>query len=422
MFESDQHEFDEDYAEVSHPPPPLARSSSAVAILEAPAVPAATVVPVATPRAPIAKSPTAAPAYKPLVEDVEESEATEPGEQETEQEESVDSAEKPVQAPPKKKMNFILIGGFAALVILAVFAVMTVNKPKADAPRPGDLGPGIVAAAGLRGHLDTKWDGNARTGRLIYQLRIEPMEERWGPGFSRVTSNPPMPMSVNVRLMDSSGFALCGKEIDFPFNPQNADVAIPAVAQVGADGKKLSVAARAAAMQAARQSAITEMQAAEVTREHGKDMLQNQIATDGQVGAVNAQGTLPCSPDQYRQADYWDLNTNFPTLDEQAVLLDPKSGPHKESASASRPKKRALPQLIDGFVIQGDERVTGYDSARGVLLVENKAFAVDRRYGQATASDWASQYTLVHYRCDQHASCALTAAGQSAVLHARLSE
>ena len=67
---------------------------------------------------------------------------------------------------------------------------MTVNKPKVDAPPPGDMGPGIFAVAGLRGHLDTKWDGNAKTGRLVYQLRIEPMEDRWGAGFSRVTSSP----------------------------------------------------------------------------------------------------------------------------------------------------------------------------------------------------------------------------------------
>jgi hypothetical protein len=73
-------------------------------------------------------------------------------------------------------------------------------------------------------------------------------------------------------------------------------------------------------------------------------------------------------------------------------------------------------------VIQGDNRISGYDSARGVLWAEDKTFAIDKRYGQATASDWANKYTLIHYKCDQHANCALTAAGQAAVLHARLSE
>lgn len=408
MFESDQHEFDEEYAEISHPAPPLAKSSAAVATIEAPPAVAPSVT------APVATKSVAA--YKPIVEEPEATEEPEP--ESAEQEEFADYAEKPAQEPPpKKKPNFILIGGFAALIIFAIFVVMTVNKPKADAPQPGDMGPGIVAVAGLRGHLDTRWDGNAKSGRLVYQLRIEPMEDRWGAGFSRVTSTPPMPLSVNVRLMDSSGFALCGKEIDFPFNPQNAEVQV-APSAVGADGKKLSAAARAAAMQAARQSQITQMQAAEVIREHGKDLFQNQIATDGLVGAVNAQGTLPCSPDQYRRADYWDFNTNFPTLDEQAVLLDPKSALHADPSAHQA--RRTLSKLGDGFVIQGDNRVTGYDSARGLLMAEDKTFAIDKRYGQATASDWSNKYTLIHYKCDQHASCALTAAGQAAVLHARL--
>jgi hypothetical protein len=407
MFESDQHEFDEEYAEVSHPAPPLARSTSAVATLDPPAVAAPAV---ATPAS--ATATVASP--RPIAEEIEESE----GPAREEPEEFVDAAEKSRAEPsPKKKPNFLLIGGFAALIIFAIFAVMTVNKPKVDAPPPGDLGPGIVAVSGLRGHLNTKWDGNAKDGRLVYQLRIEPMEDRWGAGFSRIVSNPPLPLSVNVRVMDSSGFALCGKEIIFPFNPQNAGVTIPASAQLGADGKKLS----AAALQAARQSQITQMQADEVVRERGKDLFQNQIAHDGQVAAVNAQGTLPCSPDQYRKADYWDFNTNFPTLDEQAALLDPKSALHpKELDAPGHTAKRTPTRWGDGFVIQGDERVTGYDQARGLLWAENKTFAIDKRYGQATASDWSNKYTLIHYKCDQHANCALTAAGQAAVLHARL--
>jgi hypothetical protein len=414
MFESDQHEFDEEYAEISHPAPPLARSSSAVATVEAP--PASAPI-VATPAA----APTAKASIRPIAEEVEESEETAP--ENAEQAESVDPAEKPAQEPPKKKPNLILIGGFAALIIFAIFFVMMVNKPKVDAPPPGDLGPGIVAVAGLRGHLDTRWDGSAKTGRLVYQLRIEPMEDRWGAGFSRVTSTPPMPLYLNLRLLDSSGFALCGKEIDFPFNPQNTAVTVAASALVGPDGKKLSDAARTAAMQAARQSQIGQMQASEAIRERGKDLFQNQTDSDGQVTAVNAQGTLPCSPDQYRRTDYWDFNTNFPTLAEQAALLDPKSAQQaKEFEAPGHPARRSLLKWGDGFVIQGDNRVTGYDSARGLLWAEDKTFAIDKRYGQATASDWANKYTLIHYKCDQHASCALTAAGQAAVLHARLSE
>ena len=404
MFESDQHEFDEEYAEVSHPAPPAP-----------PKTPAAATAPAAAPQS------RAVAVHEPIVDEAEEEEYEEPAE--AEPEEFVDPAERRLEAkqpPPKKKPPVLLLGGFAALIVFGIFVAMTMNKPKEDStPPPGDLGPGIVAADGLRGHLETRWDGNSKTGRLVYKLQIVPMEDRWVAGFSHVVSNPPMPMSINMRLLDSTGFALCGKEIDFRFDPQSAAVPV-SVAAVGANGKKLSVAERNAAMQAARQNQVAQMQAAETAREQGKDIFQNQIAADGQVAAINAQGSLPCSPDQYKRANYWDFNTNFPSLDEQAQLLDPRA--HAKEFNVPGHQKRTAPKWGDGFVIQGDDRVTGYDQARGLLWAEDRTFAIDKRFGQTTAAAWASNYTLIHYKCDQHASCALTAAGQAAVLHARLSE
>jgi hypothetical protein len=424
MFESDQHEFDEEYAEVSHPAPPSPPKPQATTPVTASPVASVATAPAVRAVAPAAAVPAvraAAPVAATAVEEPEEEQHDEPAEV-AENEDFVDRAEKPVAEPPqKKKPNLLLIGGFAALVIFAIFVVFTM-RPKSNSPPPGDLGPGIVAAAGLRGHLDTRWDGDAKTGRLAYQLRIEPMEDRWGAGFTRAITAASMPMSVNVRLLDSTGFALCGKEVDFRFDPQHAELQV-SVPTVGANGKKLSLAERNAAVEAARQSQISQMQAAEVTRERGKDIFQNQTTDDGQVTAVNAQGALPCSPDQFKRADYWDFNTNFPTLAEQAELLDPKGAQHaKELEPPAHPGKRSLARPQEGFVIQGDDRVTGYDSGRGVLTAEEKTFTIDKRYGQAAATAWANNYTLIHYRCDQQANCALSAAGNATVLHARLGE
>lgn len=416
MFESDQHEFDEEYEGYRHPAP------------ASPPTPASAQTPA---QSQPAQAPAAAAVHEPVAEpshqdeDLEEPEEDDPQAlqyEENENEEYVDPAQRPV--PQKKKPNVLLLAGFAGLAIFAVVAFVLARPNKDNTPPPGDLGPGVVAADGLRGHLTTRWEGDSKTGKLVYQLRIEPMEDRWQAGFSHVLLSPPTPMSVNVRLLDSTGFALCGKEVDFKFDPLRTEASI-AMPTVGADGKKMSVAERNAAIAAARQSEVARMQAEEVARERGKDVFQNQVGNDGQVNAVNVQGMLPCSPDQYRRVDYWDFNTNFPSLEQQAFLLDPRAArlAKGEFEPPDHPGKRSLSRLPQqGFVIQGDDRVTGYDSAHGLLWAENKTFKIDRRYGQVTATAWANNYSLIHYRCDQYANCALTAAGEAAVLHARLDE
>ena len=447
MFESDQHEFDEGFDELGHvsPPPPLAKANPVPvataaeirqAIAEMPAPPSAPAMAPAGAGAPApATSATesvgrSAPVKNAtsvaVAEPMEEEEGYEEYEQEPE--EFTDPAEHSLQelpqAPQKKPIPIWLIGGFAALILFAVFVVYTATKPKDNAPPPGDMGPGIVAASGLRGHLTTRWDGGRKDGKLVYQLHVEPMEDRWQEGFSRAVLEPPQPLLINIRLLDATGFALCGKEIPFHFNPQNVRVQVPATPLIGPNGKKLTATERNAAYQSARQNVIAQMQTAAAARENGKDVFQSQTGPDGLVTAANVQGTLPCSPDQYQKASYWDMNTNFPTLDEQAALLDPRAAAQQARESsdpgASRARKRVNYRPTTGFVIQGDDRVTEYDSARGQLWTHGKTFQIDRMVGQATAMAWANNNTLVHYSCDQQANCALTAPGGSAVLHARL--
>jgi hypothetical protein len=438
MFESDQHEFDEGFDELGHvsPPPPLAKpvpepvapaaaadqatADELRAMLKSQPSPTASAT-----VAPEAKTTPVAVA-EPPVTDEEEDEEDEYG-YEQEPEEFTDPAEHaldelPVAQPPKKKIPIWMIGGFTALIGFAIFVVYTATKPKDNAPPPGDMGPGVVASAGLRGHLNTRWDGNKKTGKLVYQLHVESMEDRWQPGFSRAILNSPQPLSVTMRLLDATGFALCGKDIPFHFDPKNATVQVAMPSAVGPNGKKLSAVERNVAYQAARQNAVTQMQAAQVVREQGKDVFQNQIGPDGLATAVNAQGSLPCSPDQYQRASYWDMNTNFPSLDEQAALLDPRAAAlkAKESEPGAHPAKRTSNRPQTGFVLQGDERVTEYDAARGQLWTQGRTFRIDRMVGQATAMAWANNNTLIHYRCDQQANCALTAPGGSAVLHAHV--
>ena len=335
------------------------------------------------------------------------------------------------QETRKKRFPFMLFGaGALAIVVMALLFV--VAKPKKnDGPVPGDLGPGVVAQAGLRGHLVTQWDGNSKAGKLQYQLRLEPIGPVQAPGFAKVNANPPGPYSINMRILDQSGFALCGKEVIFHFDPQNGPLNIPVDTHPGKKGE----AARAAA-KAARQAELEKLQAAEAERERGKDIFQNQAGEDGVVTAVNAQGALPCSPDQYKRAYYWDFTTNFPTVDEQEAMLKPPTKavarPTREQLAQRRADsfrdigpsgKSASKRALSAYYLQGDDRVSYFDPAHGVLEgTAGKSFTIANKPDRTIAANWAHNYALIHYKCDQHATCALSSAGGMSVVFARINE
>jgi len=307
----------------------------------------------------------------------------------------------PVRAP--LKLPFIpLVAVGCALLLLVIFFVFQ-SRPKQNL-QSDDLGPGIANGPGLRGHLVTKWEGRAK-----YQLRLEPIYPMQIEGFTRLVSNPPQPYSINIRLLDATGFALCGKEILFPFDA--------AKAAPGAKGANL-------------ESQV----AAEVEREHGQDIFHSQTTDEGLIEAVNAQGDLPCSVKDYQRADYWDFTTNFPNLDDQKALLNGKRigqapvaetnsqtpAPGQSPSRKAAARRKAFSKPMGDFYIEGDERVTDYDPPSGTLEA-GRSFFIDKKTEQAIAADWANNSSLIHFSCDQHETCTLTHPGSSVVLHARLS-
>ena len=68
-------------------------------------------------------------------------------------------------------------------------------------------------------------------------------------------------------------------------------------------------------------------------------MFQNLAGSDGMINAISAQGDLPCSADAYKRANYWDFSTNFPTIEEQEALRDPKMS-KAQHAGSSRPHRQ----------------------------------------------------------------------------------
>lgn len=278
------------------------------------------------------------------------------------------------EAGTQKRKPLVPPGLILLIVVLAaaagLFALVSARKGSSAASVPfQDLGAGISNPTGLKGNLQARWQG----GAAQYQLKLLPMNPRQSAGFSFVAANPPAPLFIHVKLLDRTGFTLCSKDVFFPSDPASPG---------------------------------------EQKREHGHDVFQDTTGDDGKIAAVNAQGTLPCTPDQYKQVVYWDFSTNFPTLAGQDELMNRVSLLKARQKAAARAVLQRKNSQKSAFYSEGDDRVTGYDASRSVLQTRlGRNFFVSRSGEQLVASQWAANSALFHYKCDQRSRCLLTHAG-----------
>jgi hypothetical protein len=261
----------------------------------------------------------------------------------------------------------LLIVAAAAVCFIAVRGY----KPSAGPAAFQDLGKGISNVTGLKGSLKARWVSNAAQ----YQLQIEPIDPLESAGFSYVTANPPEPLVLHMKLMDATGYTVCGKDVLFPFNQSSPH---------------------------------------EADRERGQDLLQTAVGDDGKVVSLSVQGTLPCTLEQYKQVDYWDFSTNFPTLAEQDELRK-RPAELKAKLEAQRRALHDRQKEADlAFYAEGEDQVAAYDTSHNVLRTQlSRKFLVTGQGQQTEASLWANNSVLFRYKCDQHSRCILAGGGQS---------
>lgn len=262
----------------------------------------------------------------------------------------------------------LLLLGMGLVIVVTVMVRAHIQSAAAPAEFQ-DLGAGISNATGLRGSLRARWQDNTAQ----YQLKIEPIDPLESAGFSYVAAHPAEPLFLHMKLLDASGFAVCGKDVLFPFDPASP-------------GEK--------------------------DRERGQDMLQSAVGDDGKVMAMSAQGTLPCTAAQYKQIVYWDFTTNFPTLEAQEALMKQTGRVKVRQEARKRVALRRRRAPRSAFYTEGDDRVTGYDAQRGLLETGlGRSFVVSGAAAQAAAGAWAANSVLFHYKCDQRSRCVLSHAG-----------
>lgn len=287
----------------------------------------------------------------------------------------------------QNKTLFMAIAGGCALVFVVLLIVWLVQRQD---PPPAyiDLGTSHIAAAGLEGRLVARWLGSA-----AYELHIDPTSPQQLAGFSAVADNPPHPLSVDIRLKDSSNGVACQKEILIPFNqqpesdPDHLDTVLPQKTFAG-------------------------------------DTVQNVADADGKISEIVVSGSLDCPPKVYKRLEGWEFSSNFPLIADQGDWLRHQesivSGDRRRAAEmrarALIPKTRLLTAPIEG-----DDVIVSDNPSRGsVETRDGRVFYLGKGALLQAGSGWQVFPATIHFRCDLKSACVLTRSGASSALQARL--
>lgn len=309
---------------------------------------------------------------------------------------------------PRRNFGSILLL-VVALVVFALiyFGVKALIGPKSP-PAFQDLGAGVSNAEGLRGNLSARW-----VGRVEYQLKFQALNSYENRAFSYVVAHPPHPYSFHIRLLDSTGFTLCSKEIVFPANPARIEVTPSPFPELVPKPSGSSTAG---------QSAAQAGKGMQQPSNKGTDIFQDQVGDDGQISAFTAQGTLPCTAAQYRQFNYWDFSSNFPTLSQQRAIANaPRIAAERKAAAEREALRRKYErEHPSAFYLSGDTNVNYFDSTSGVMEVgSGQRFRILNEGNTAIANKWANDNIQVQYKCDQFAACQLSDGSAAGTIRAK---
>jgi hypothetical protein len=251
---------------------------------------------------------------------------------------------------------------------------------------------------------------------------MEPDDPGRQAAFAAAVANSPHPLSVEIHLQDPEGFVLCSKEILLKYDAGSAIEIAPPSPET--PNSKTDAAADASP-QPAQGTVPAQADDPEAAREKGKDLFKNQSGSDGQITAIGAQGSIPCTARAYAKATSWSFSPSFPTIAEQDRLLERQqalaNGGHLSTDAAGRKKAVVkAPQKLLAFSIEGDDAIVDFDASRGIIETSSgKVFFIDRAGGTASDPRWQDYPVEIHYRCDRGSECTLMHAGAGA-LHVRL--
>jgi len=295
--------------------------------------------------------------------------------------------------PPPVPMDRKTIGMFAAVGVagLILFAIVVSTSLKHGTPPPIiDLGTHNLEDPGLSVHFIARWVGGAQ-----YQLYIDPAAPDSNAGFGAVASDPPHPLTISLRLKDSSSALVCSKEILFPF---------PALPETSENDLQLLLARQTP-------SGYT---------------VQNVAGSDGRIAEIAVEGPLPCSAKQMLKVTGWELSTNFPSPGEQAEWLVHEQ--HEQSAASAKRLVKMKDKLfgqsrVKGLTaaIEGDDVIVGDNPSRGTVQTRaGRIFLLGGSGMTIQSLGWQVFPAAIHFKCDKNAACVLSRPDASNSLQARM--
>ena len=294
----------------------------------------------------------------------------------------VEQAPAPVRKPAKPKpavgANILVAVAVLAGLSLVVFAATKLFQPKPPIPYI-DMGSQMFNSAGLDGRLIARWDGSP-----AYQLSIDPVDQDLVGGFEAVAQDPPRPLSITLRLRDSSGAVVCQKNILFPVYDSGAQVLAPQKTGSG-------------------------------------DTVQNTAGEDGRIAEIDISGGLPCALKAYQRFAAWDFTSNFPSTAEQEDWLKHENAlaPGVRHYSAG-PRFATQIQHLSAPV-EGDDVIVGDNPSRGTVDTSaGRIFLVGIGGLRNRTAEWQVFPADIHFRCDKNGLCLLTRSSSHSSLQARL--
>ena len=302
------------------------------------------------------------------------------------------------------QVALVLLG--AGIVAAAIFAVLMLIKPSSASIPFQDLGPGVSDVAGLKGHMVTRWQKDVQ-----YELKFEPLFAIYNSGFAYTVGHPPAALWINLRLLDSTGYALCSKQIAFRAGPVRTNVDLALLHQPAV--RKVNVSATSPP--ATGSGGHAQLQAGQ-----SPDTFQNVIDDDGQISSVYVQGVLPCTEAQYKKFNYWDFTTNFPSVEQQDTLMKAPAIAKARAAAAARAAQKEREARSPHYFVEGDTSVRAYDPTTATLEGgSGQSFIVVKKAELPTAYSWAQNNAQIHYKCDTLSNCMLTRAGDGRIVETR---